>query len=269
MAVRNKKLPDEASLRSAERTLITQAREWGIGIGATGNADDMYVLALMQHHGLPTRLLDVTANPITALWFACQQERDPAGDPIPDHDGVLIAFNVTDLPKYDTAGVQTQTWAHVSKPTSASWERALERSSDEGKWFLLRPTVPDIRMTVQEGLFLTSAVPNPTSGSQTPLDCIFEPGTNVIGKLASLIANAHGGQVVGEKLPGPAVVSFTVPAALKHLMRAALAGTFNRSERSMYPDLMGFRDALGGTAIQLPDAPLPSATAPSRSATTP
>lgn len=58
-------------------------------------------LVHMQHYGVPTRLLDVTRNPLVALYFSCQDA--------PKKSGELIVFCVDSqsvkYPKSDTASI--------------------------------------------------------------------------------------------------------------------------------------------------------------------
>lgn len=63
-------LRTDVSLRKVEKDLVEAFRRQSTPYLPRGFRDDWELLALAQHHGLSTRLLDWTTNPLTALWFA-------------------------------------------------------------------------------------------------------------------------------------------------------------------------------------------------------
>ena len=59
--------------------LHERVNEMMMRFSAHGGQQPLEVMALMQHHGAATGLIDFTESPLSALWFACKDEQDKSG----------------------------------------------------------------------------------------------------------------------------------------------------------------------------------------------
>lgn len=152
----------EASLSAAENAMIEKARAQGLGRRMSA----IQLVALMQHHLMPTRLIDVSRDPFEALFFAVEKNFD--------EDAVLFVV----MPRQRTEPEQER-WGGAedargvgrdeSAETTLPWQgRARGQTQSDSAW--TNRVVPidlpslDPRMQAQSGVFLSGGLLRNYSG---------------------------------------------------------------------------------------------------------
>jgi hypothetical protein len=121
----------------------------------TGDSSTFEKLVRMQHYSMPTRLLDITSNPLMALYFTCKSNTDKTGEVVVikirrneikffDSDTASCIANLARLPKQDKEAIDfglADTPFNESLPVT----RLLHFVREEKPYFLSKIVPADLR----------------------------------------------------------------------------------------------------------------------------
>lgn len=234
----------EAALVEREEKILNEARRWGLGVEGGQLVDDLQLLADLQHFGIPTRLVDVTSNPMTALWFATAPALPPRTDtvrPARFKPGLLIAMNMPWYNEVESEGQPETVFKTVGSPPRKLGDFAglkAKRTSALGLRtpFVVSSSMPNDRLRAQEGYFIASAHPKASKPPLTGL-MIDVPQGDVV--TVRRLLSEQRTQGLPKSMP---FVAILVPARVKRQLRDYLRLTYSRTAKTLFPDHTGFRD---------------------------
>jgi FRG domain len=95
---------DEVSKLKLEAVLMKDFKNQSLGLLDIDPPTEWDWLAVAQHHGLATRLLDWTTNPLVALWFAVKEPATLKKGGKETEPGIVWVFNPDDKDYADPDG---------------------------------------------------------------------------------------------------------------------------------------------------------------------
>lgn len=234
---------DESRVCEHEAVLLRDLQRWGLHHGERGPLSALEQLALMQHHGLPTRLLDITFSAHAALWFAVEQRTGGAAS-LNTVDGRLFAIDVSDRLLNDRAegallaGERELPWSPshpLRERLFADWHTTA---------YAWRPPPLDRRINAQHGAFLLGGVPSVDKHWQEEsADAELERApVEKLREYTSVALRVHKANARRGRPPAQPFYTARIRAEAKRPILRQLEEFYGYTHATMYPDFAGFAD---------------------------
>lgn len=238
----------EIDLEKEELNILTNLHRWGLHSStSTGRMSILNQLAMLQHYGAPTRLIDISFNAWVGAWFAVEEKWNNGQRANEDKDARLFAFDVTD--RLINENVSYRKWEDdLSRPWKQERDDAISKQEWTTSVFAWKPSNLDARIAAQNGGFLFGGIPasnRPDNKKfQFPKSQNFNDGWWKIDegrKACCLAMRPH----IFEPKKGPgansgALYTFRIKAAAKNDIRQRLDKMFGYKHSTIYPDYTGF-----------------------------
>ena len=229
---------DEDQLVGIETDILAELHRWGLHSPQNvGRLSILRQLAILQHYGSPTRLIDVTFNAFVAAWFACEEKwQNGAVDEANESaDARLFAIDISN--RLINENKNYRDWEdNFSRP----WKNGSVKGWSNSV-FAWKPSHLDSRIFAQNGAFLFGGVP--TSQPQVPKEPV--AGSNAwkvdeVRQACSVSLRPHKFNALKGGATNGAVFSFRISGKTKAKIREQLRMMFGYTHSTIYPDFTGF-----------------------------
>jgi hypothetical protein len=241
--------PDEMALFKAEDEIMVNVHRWGLHWSEGRRLPWLLQMAMLQHYGAPTRLIDITFNAWIGVWFAVEQKWANGVEKNQNDDGRLFAMAVNNLiinEQPDLRSWEDQQKRPWPKPTDNPATAADEQKAWTASVYAWRPPHIDGRIAAQNGGFLIGGVPDQYSPGNKRR---FWPKTHGSGDhwtidevrcATSVATRPHRLNRKAGRIPKNPMFTLRIKASAKEEIRRRLANLYGYEHRTIYPDFPGF-----------------------------